>query len=246
MTEKPRQPPFKVIGYLESCFQEKFATPRQPQLAPGAHARLRILPEFLPEHSLKGLEGFSHVWLVTWMHLCTSKSFLPMVHPPRLRGAKQGVFATRSPHRPNPIGLSLARLGKIEGDTLHLYGLDLVDGTPVLDLKPYLPDADHAPGASGGWTEKNEFPRLKVEFSARAEADLAGAPADLRRLIEDVLSHDPRNHRDRAQMAEGFDMGFFVCGRDVHFSVKAGTATVLYIDAEARFVKKFRRQKPAS
>lgn len=247
--EKPPLPPFKVIGTLRSCYQEKFATPRQPKLVPGAFATLRILPEFSPAHSLDGLAGFTHVWLVTWMHLTTSKAFLPKIHPPRLKGAKMGVFATRSPHRPNPLGLSLARLGKIEGDTLHLYGLDLVDGTPVLDIKPYLPDADYAPGAGAGWTAHAEFPRLGVEFSAQALADLAARYGErgeaLRGVIADTLSHDPRNRRDKAQMTDGLDLGFFIAGHDVHFSVTGGTATVLRVDEGKNFVKKFRRTRPA-
>lgn len=245
----PAAPEVRVIGVLESCFQEKFGTPRQPKLVPGAPARLRILPEFQPAHSLDGLAGFSHVWLITWMHLATNKTFLPKIHPPRLRGAKMGVFASRSPHRPSPLGLSLARLEKVEGDTLYLSGLDLVNGTPVLDVKPYLPEADHAAGARAGWVENRDFPELKVEFSAAALADLdrirRAGDHSLKGLIEDTLRHDPRNRRDKTQMAEGRDMGFFISSHDVHFSVAGGTATVLRIETGAKFEKKFRRRKPA-
>jgi tRNA-Thr(GGU) m(6)t(6)A37 methyltransferase TsaA len=243
-------PGLKVIGLLESCFQEKFGTPRQPSLVPGAAARLKILPQFQPEHSLSGLAGFSHVWLISWMHLSTNKTFLPKIHPPRLKGAKVGVFASRSPHRPSPLGLSLAKLERVEGDTLFLSGLDLINGTPILDIKPYLPLADRAENAAAGWAEKNEFPELSVKFSPRALADIArieaaGEPG-LGAVIGDTLRHDPRNRRDRAQMAEALDMGFFLGRHDVHFSVAGETATVLYIDTGAKFEKKFRREKPGA
>lgn len=244
-----RLPEIKVIGNLESCYQEKFGTPRQPNLVPGAYAKLRILPEFRPEHSLEGLAGFSHVWLLCWMHMATNKTFHPKIHPPRLKGAKIGVFASRSPHRPNPIGLSLARLEKVEGDTLYLYGLDLINGTPIIDVKPYLPAWDCAAGAKAGWVEDNAFPELAVGFSARALGDLkrieAAGGAGLRALIADTLRHDPRNRRDNAQMTDGLDLGFFIANHDVHFSVTGGTATVLYIETGAKFEKKFRREKPA-
>lgn len=249
MTQPRRPPELKPIGILESCYQEKFGTPRQPNLVPGAYAKLRVLPEFQPEHSLDGLAGFSHVWLLCWMHLTTNKTFHPKIHPPRLKGAKIGVFASRSPHRPNPIGLSLAKLEKVEGDTLYLSGLDLVNGTPILDIKPYLPVWDRAEDAKAGWIADNEFPELAVAFSAQALADLkrieaSGAPA-MRALIADTLRHDPRNRRDRAQMTDGLDLGFFIANHDVHFAVTGGTALVLRIETNVKFEKKFRREKPA-
>ncbi|PIU20212.1 MAG: tRNA (N6-threonylcarbamoyladenosine(37)-N6)-methyltransferase TrmO [Elusimicrobia bacterium CG08_land_8_20_14_0_20_59_10] len=252
----PAQRPFtlpealelKPIGILESCFQEKFGTPRQPGLVPGSAAKLRIFPKFAPEHSLEGLDGFSHVWLLAWFHLSTNKTFHPKIHPPRLKGGKIGVFASRSPHRPNPVGLSLAKLERVEGGTLFLSGVDLINGTPILDIKPYLPDHDRADGVRAGWAEKNAFPELEVKFSPRARADVARVEASgyagMGRLISDTLRHDPRNMRDKTQMADGVDMGFFLANHDVHFSVKGRTATVLRIETGARFEKKFRREKP--
>jgi len=240
----------KIIGVLESCFQEKFGTPRQPQLVPGASAKLRIYPQYAPAHSLAGLSEFSHVWLLFWFHLNTNKSFHPKIHPPRLKGGKIGVFASRSPHRPNPVGLSLAKLERVEKDTLYLSGLDLVNGTPVLDVKPYLPAADGAAQARAGWTEHNAFPELKVVFSARALEDIAKIEAaggkNFRDLVADTLRHDPRNARDLAQMKDGMDLGFFLWNHDVHFAVTGRTATVLRVETGAKFEKKFRREKPKS
>ncbi|MHB0995028.1 MAG: tRNA (N6-threonylcarbamoyladenosine(37)-N6)-methyltransferase TrmO [Elusimicrobiales bacterium] len=241
-------PPVQVIGVLESCFKEKFATPRQPHLAPGSTAKLRVDARYSPEHSLAGLAQFSHVWLISWFHLNTNKTFHPKIHPPRLKGGKIGVFASRSPHRPNPLGLSLAKLEKVEGDTLYLSGIDLIHGTPVLDVKPYLPFSDSAPAPSTGWVPDHAFPELEVEISGRALRDLercgAGGAEALRALISDVLRHDPRNRRDATQMKEGAELEFFVCDREVHFSVRGGTATVSRVEAAVKFEKKFRRKRP--
>jgi len=241
-------PGLKIIGVLESCFQEKFGTPRQPHLAPGATARLRIYPQHSPQHSLCGLSEFSHIWLLSWFHLNTNKTFHPKIHPPRLKGATIGVFASRSPHRPNPVGLSLAKLERVEGDTLYLSGIDLVNGTPILDVKPYLSESDSAQCSRAGWAAANAFPELKVEFSQEALNNTAaadpGGKTGLARLIADTLRHDPRNARDRAQMKDGMDLGFFLWNHDVHFAVTGGTATVLRVETGAKFEKKFRREKP--
>lgn len=236
--------PIKPIGFLESCFQEKFATPRQHGLVKGAAAKLKILPEYLPEHSLSGLEGFSHVWLLGWLHLNTNKSFRPKIHPPRLKGAKMGVFATRSPHRPNPIALSAAKLEKVSYDTLYLSGLDFVHGTPILDIKPYLKLCDCINEATGGWVEENSFPKLIVEFSQQALKDLEiCGKNNLKELIAETLASDPRNRRDHTQMGQGFDMGFFIANHDVHFTIEGNKATVIRVETGKQFVKKFRRDK---
>lgn len=241
-------PPVQVIGVLESCFKEKFATPRQPHLAPGSMAKLRVRARYSPEHSLAGLAQFSHVWLISWFHLNTNKTFRPKIHPPRMKGGKIGVFASRSPHRPNPLGLSLARLEKVEGDTLYLSGIDLIHGTPILDVKPYLPFSDSAPAPSTGWVPDHAFPELAVEVSERALRDLErlapGESKALRGLVTDVLRHDPRNRRDATQMREGAELEFFICDLEVHFSVRGGTATVSRAEAAVKFEKKFRRKKP--
>ncbi|GFU04886.1 hypothetical protein NPIL_8641 [Nephila pilipes] len=129
------------IGFISSCFKSKNGIPRQPSLCPKAKGTLTIQKSIFtnPEHSLIGLEEFSHVWIIFIFHKNGHDSVKAKVHPPRLNGSSVGVFSTRSPHRPCSIGLSLTKLDKIEGNTLILSGLDLLDGTPVLDIKPYIP-----------------------------------------------------------------------------------------------------------
>ena len=224
--------PMKVIGTLESCFRRKFGTPRQGHLVPTSTAKLKIKAEFLPEHSLKGLEEFSHVWLLFHFHLNTNKTFRCKIHPPRLRGKTIGVFASRSPHRPSPIGLTLARLERIEGDTLYLSNVDLIDGAPILDVKPYILACDHAPDASSGWIGRHPPPELKVEFSPSALRDLGGLGPQgkgLKTLISETLRSDPRNVRDRSQMKEGKDLALILNDCDIHFEVRDGAAVVLTI-----------------
>nr|XP_020036400.1 tRNA (adenine(37)-N6)-methyltransferase isoform X2 [Castor canadensis] len=132
------------IGYLESCFLAKNGTPRQPSICSHSRACLRIRKSIFnnPEHSLMGLEQFSHVWILFVFHKNGHLSYKAKVQPPRLNGAKTGVFSTRSPHRPNAIGLTLATLEKVEGGTIYLSGIDMIHGTPVLDIKPYIADYD--------------------------------------------------------------------------------------------------------
>ncbi|MCX5796741.1 MAG: tRNA (N6-threonylcarbamoyladenosine(37)-N6)-methyltransferase TrmO [Elusimicrobia bacterium] len=225
----------RPIGFIESCFREKFGTPRQGALVPRAPARLRVLPEFIPEQSLVGLSEFSHVWLIFQFHLNTNKGFCSKIHPPRMRGGTIGVFASRSPHRPSAIGLTLARLKAVEGDTLYLEGMDLVNGTPVLDIKPYITACDRPARPRIGWVDRCRAPRLKVEFSKSALADLAQVVprrdrAKVKRLIEDSLSHDPRNPRDRAQLRPDKELAFFILHYDAHFRVQDGRARVFRVD----------------
>ncbi|NP_001089297.1 uncharacterized protein LOC734345 [Xenopus laevis] len=132
------------IGYIESCFMTKNGTPRQPSVCSLSRGCLRISKSVFnnPEHSLIGLEQFSHVWIVFVFHKNGRLSCKAKVQPPRLNGAKTGVFSTRSPHRPNAIGLTLVRLEKVEGSTLYLSGIDIIHGTPVVDIKPYIPEYD--------------------------------------------------------------------------------------------------------
>jgi tRNA (adenine37-N6)-methyltransferase len=219
------------IGILRSCFREKFGTPRQPHLAPGSTAQLTVQPEFLPEHSLDGLEGFSHVWLLAWFHLNTNKGFRPKIHPPRLGGKTIGIFASRTPHRPSPIALSLARLIKIEGPTLHLAGIDLVDGTPIIDVKPYVPDSDRPRKASRGWTQKLKKRPFGVSFSP--EAERAARRAGVKGLLKQVLSLELRNPRDRSQMAEGKPLELLVRDSRARFSIKGGKAVVTAVEERA-------------
>ncbi|WP_035058196.1 tRNA (N6-threonylcarbamoyladenosine(37)-N6)-methyltransferase TrmO [Andreprevotia chitinilytica] len=185
------------IGLLQTPFPDKFGIPRQPRLAPHAVGTLRLLPPFDRPEAVRGLEAFSHVWLTFVFHE-TGGQWQPTVRPPRLGGnARVGVFASRSPFRPNSLGLSLVELAGIDtadGVVLTFNGVDLVDGTPVLDIKPYIPFVESLPDARGGFVD-GPPPQLVVQFSAEAEAAVATASLEypsLRELIVDVLAQDPR------------------------------------------------------
>lgn len=195
------------IGVIESCYKDKFGVPRQPGLVPAATARLRIRADLQPEEALQGLEGFSHIWLIWRFHENRTARYHAKVHPPRLEGKTLGVFATRTPHRPNPIGLSLVELLKVDGDTLWLGGVDLMDGTPVLDVKPYLPEIEAKPEARAGWTEGTERPILEVDFSAEVLGDLEEAgrrhpEVNLHEVISQTIRLDPRPELYRGEGAE--------------------------------------------
>ncbi|AGH94738.1 tRNA (N6-threonylcarbamoyladenosine(37)-N6)-methyltransferase TrmO [Pseudobdellovibrio exovorus] len=188
---------FKPIGYLRSCYPDKFGVPRQAGLVKKAYSELQIAAEFQPEISLQGLEGYSHLWLQFVFHLNSSVRFHAKVHPPRLEGQTMGLFATRSPHRPNPIGLSLVEIIEIQKDTLVLAGADLVDGTPILDIKPYLPHIESKPEARGGWATDVQKDEIQVEFSSVAMEILQKwiertGKKELPEVISEVLKQDPR------------------------------------------------------
>ncbi|MCK0746121.1 tRNA (N6-threonylcarbamoyladenosine(37)-N6)-methyltransferase TrmO [Chromohalobacter nigrandesensis] len=184
------------IGRIASDYPDKFGIPRQPGLASAAQATLTLTPPFDDPLSVRGLEAFSHLWLTFVFHQSPTR-WTPLVRPPRLGGnVKHGVFATRSTHRPNRLGLSLVELVKVDthhGVTLHLRGHDLVDGTPVLDIKPYLAWAEALPEAHSGFAPAPP-PSLPVTFSAAAETRLlVRRDGDsLRELIRQVLAQDPR------------------------------------------------------
>mgnify|MGYP001422916090 CR=1 FL=1 len=146
----------RVIGHVRSPYTERFGTPRQPTvtaqtLADAAvEARIELLPEFTP--ALKDLAGFEYIWVLAWMHL--NEHWKPQVVPPRGPKVARGLFATRAPHRPNPIALSALKLLGVERNIVRVLGIDLIDGTPVLDIKPYVPYADAFPGAKAGWLDE--------------------------------------------------------------------------------------------
>jgi len=185
------------IGYLESCYRDKFGTPRQSGLVKSSWARLRIRSDLQPEQALEGIEGFSHLWLVWVFHQNKTARYHAKVHPPRLEGKTMGVFATRSPHRPNPIGLSLVELIAVEGDSIVVAGADIVDGTPILDIKPYLPDYESKPQARAGWLEQLDPQRIQVRWTDQAQSQLLEwqgrrPQMQLREMIEETLKLDPR------------------------------------------------------
>ncbi|WP_019340671.1 tRNA (N6-threonylcarbamoyladenosine(37)-N6)-methyltransferase TrmO [Stutzerimonas stutzeri] len=184
------------VGFVRSCFKEKFAIPRQPQLAPAARGVLELVAPFDQPHALEGLEQVSHVWLLFLFHQTLEAEPRLRVRPPRLGGNRMvGVFATRATHRPNGIGQSVVKLDRIEPGRLYLSGIDLLDGTPVLDIKPYVPYADAIPDARNGLAE--DAPNLiSVRWTENSlqqalnEASRLGEP--LQALIEQCLAQDPR------------------------------------------------------
>ena len=192
----PMQHSVTPIGHVRSCFKEKFAIPRQPALAPAARGVLELLPPFDRPEAVEGLEGVSHVWLLFLFHQALESQPRLRVRPPRLGGNRYlGVFATRATHRPNGIGQSVVRLDGLEPGRLLLSGIDLLDGTPVLDIKPYVPYADSPPGAHNAIAEAPP-PALVVSWAdaARVQAEAHGQRLDepLAELIEQCLAQDPR------------------------------------------------------
>jgi tRNA-Thr(GGU) m(6)t(6)A37 methyltransferase TsaA len=181
------------VGIIHSCFKEKFGIPRQPGLVKSAAATLELLPPYNVEEALRGIEEFSHLWIVFAFHESVCARFQPMVRPPRLGGnTRVGVFATRANFRPNPIGLSVVELKGVGGTTLELAGGDFLDGTPVLDIKPYIPYADAIPGARGGFANEAPEPQNTVSFSPSAEKVFQTLENPQQQLIRDVLRYNPR------------------------------------------------------
>lgn len=187
------------IAVVRSAYREKFAVPRQPGIVTADAARIEFLSPYDRPEALTGLEGFSHLWIIFSFHLCQRDQWKPTVRPPRLGGNQRtGVFATRSTYRPNPIGLSVVEFEGIEDAPLSIVvrGADLVDGTPVFDIKPYLPWVDAIPEAQAGFAAEPPAALLEVGYTDEARRQLqwrveAGLP-ELERLIEQLLSLDPR------------------------------------------------------
>ncbi|WP_302141072.1 tRNA (N6-threonylcarbamoyladenosine(37)-N6)-methyltransferase TrmO [Halomonas alkalicola] len=236
MSELPLPDAFTLspIGVIESDYPDKFGIPRQPGLAPAARASLVLAPPFDDPLAVRGLEAFSHLWLTFVFHESPER-WTPLVRPPRLGGnAKVGVFASRSTHRPNRLGLSLVELLAIDtrrGVRLALAGADLVSGTPVLDIKPYLPWAESRPEARAGFAPEAP-PQLAVAFSAEAAAALAERPDgdSLRELISQLLAQDPRPAYRKG--AEARTYGVRLRDVDVRFrAVAAGEETRMEVVA---------------
>ena len=203
----------RPIGYLESCFLEKNGTPRQGNVAPTSRATLTVLFGTNPAHCLQGIEDFSHVWVLWLFHDNGNKRLAPLVHPPRLDGGKKGIFATRTPHRPNPIGLSLCKLESVRGSVITLSGVDIIHGTPILDIKPYIPTYDNEDNSADirvpEWISNPPISKLEVKFSALASEQLTAlmdtfrffrTHEEVRCAIRDVLHSDPRSVHMRNKM----------------------------------------------
>ena len=223
--------PMHIIARIHSDFPTKFGIPRQSGLVEQLRATVVFEPEYRNPDALRGLEEFSHLWLIWQFSQEVREGWSPTVRPPRLGGnARMGVFATRSPFRPNPIGLSCVRLTDIRKDphlgcVLEVAGADLMDGTPILDIKPYLPYADAHPEATGGFTGNVGGVTLEVMIPP---ALLEQVPADKREALIGVLSRDPRpSYQHDPHRVYG--MAF--AGVNVRFTVDGETLTVRDIES---------------
>ncbi len=226
------------IAITRSCFRDKFGVPRQPGLTRHAWADLIIQAPFDREDAFRGLESCSHLWLTFQFHEAIRAEWRPVVRPPRLGGnRKVGVFASRSPFRPNSLGLSVVRnegLSRRDGQlVLRIRAHDLIDGTPIVDIKPYLPFADAVPDARIGWADSPPHERIPVSFSAQAEQQLAELDPndypDFRGLIEDVVSYDPRPSFRRGREEERI-YGAHLYGCNVRFRFTSGSVEVVTVE----------------
>lgn len=224
------------IGIIHSCFKEKFGIPRQFGLAEDSSAVLELYPDFAKEEAVRELDGFSHIWLIFIFHKSETKNWPLMVRPPRLGGNKKvGVFASRSPFRPNPIGLSAVRLKKIDAVNgnvlLHLSGIDILDQTPVLDIKPYLPYSDIIESAIGGFAVSAPESGLEVVFS-KAAIDACNQEEkkfpDLKKIIIQILENDPRPAYYPSKKADSDkNFGIKLFDFDLKWTVEDDTIVVL-------------------
>lgn len=236
---------FAAIGQVRTPFKDKFGVPRQPGLAAEAKGVIKLLPDPDLKTALKSLEEFSHLWIVFVFHEHGGKNWKPSIRPPRLGGnRKVGVLASRSPHRPNPIGLSAVSIEKIDldaegGPEIYVGSVDLIDGTPVLDIKPYIPYADSIPDANAGWASE-PIPRFEVRFTPEAEAEIQKqdpvGEKNLRSLIISILELDPRpafqkrQHPVSEKETWGRRYGFDVLEHDVKYEIQDGLFVVYALE----------------
>ena len=220
------------IGVVRTCFGGKFGVPRQPGLCPSAWGELVFHEAYRSPEAVRGIEGFSHLWLIFGFHETIDQGWKPTVRPPRLGGNQRvGVFASRSTFRPNGLGLSLVRLEGIDtaaknAPVLLLGGVDLLDGTPVYDIKPYLPYAESIPDAAAGFAGE-EIPRLRIEIADDAADEFAKLPERAQAVIREALSLDPRPAVRTEDSGRVF--GALLCGKNVRFTVQGGVCTVVEI-----------------
>ncbi len=221
----------KPIAHIRTDFDEKFGIPRQSGRVPSLVGRIVFEPPYRNPDALRGIDGFSHLWLIFDFSKAHRDEWSPTVRPPRLGGNRRmGVFATRSPFRPNPIGLSCVTFLGIEhhpvdGDVLLVGGADLLDGTPIYDIKPYLPYADCHPDAIGGFAEDAVVRHLQVRID---DTLLQKIPEDKREPLIACLAEDPRPSYQADDPNRRYSMRFG--GMDVHFTVSDGVATVMEIE----------------
>ncbi|WP_026292716.1 tRNA (N6-threonylcarbamoyladenosine(37)-N6)-methyltransferase TrmO [Rubritalea marina] len=222
----------KQIGTIRTCYREKFGVPRQPRLVEEAWGWIEFDGEFNDPSYVRGLEAFSHIWLLFQFHQADEQRISPTVRPPRLGGnQRMGVFATRAPYRPNRIGMSVVELERVEisaetGVRLKVKGVDIVSGTPILDIKPYVPFSDSVPEAVGGFVS-GEPERLELEWRCEAPSD-----SRHRSVIEGSLSLDPR---PAYQGADAREYGSAIAGWDLRWKVESGVLYVLSAECSGSF-----------
>ncbi|MFO0756507.1 MAG: tRNA (N6-threonylcarbamoyladenosine(37)-N6)-methyltransferase TrmO [Byssovorax sp.] len=248
---------FMPIGVARTPFADRVSAPRQPAAALGIEGRIELYPGRDFEHALCDLEGWDRLWVIFCFHL--NPGFRPKVLPPRSAGKRRGVFSTRSPHRPNPIGISVVRLERVEGLTVHVRDVDLIDGTPVLDLKPYVPYADAFPDARTGWlmesaprdgeaAPEDPIPAYAIRFDPPAEAQvawLAEQGVALGDQVAAILALGPQPHPYRRIKKEGD--GFVLAVKDwrARFRVEGRTVTVEQIRSGYRPAELATSEDPA-
>ncbi|MFN7824257.1 MAG: tRNA (N6-threonylcarbamoyladenosine(37)-N6)-methyltransferase TrmO [Pseudobdellovibrionaceae bacterium] len=235
---------FQAIGVARTPFKDKFGIPRQPSLASRLKGLLKFQDHPDLKTALKSMETFSHLWVVFVFHKHGGKDWKPSIRPPRLGGAeKVGVLASRSPHRPNPIGISVVKIEKINleaqgGPEVEVSGVDLLDETPILDVKPYIPYADSVPDAVAGWAAA-PIRRTELEWSSEARNDLLAADPkgelELEMMITEVLELDPRPAFQQKQIpvgeraSEGAKFGFDLVGYEIKYQIQGGKFLVLSV-----------------
>ena len=221
----------RYIARIYTDFEEKFGLPRQSGLVPELKGRIVFEPEFRNPEALREIEGFSHLWLLFDFSLAHRDGWTATVRPPRLGGNRRvGVFASRSPFRPNPVGLSCVKLEKVEltekdGPVLTVSGIDTVSGTPIIDIKPYLPLSDCLPEARGGYSDEAAGYELGVEYAPGVRDNI---PEHMRAAVEACIKNDPRpSYQDEPERVYGMNFD----GIDVKFTVLGGKALITGADA---------------
>jgi tRNA-Thr(GGU) m(6)t(6)A37 methyltransferase TsaA len=226
----------KVIGRVESCYKDRFAVPRQSLLVEKASGFIRFEPWVQPELALQGLQDFSHMWVIFGFHLNKVSRYHAKVHPPRLGGESIGVFATRSPHRPNPIGLSIVQIKQVTTLGVEILGGDFTDNTPVYDIKPYLVETEVQPNAISGWSTKVNNSKCEVIFkNEEVEEQLSQwsrklKNPNLKEIIFETLARDPRPLVYRNQNKNYKDVhAFRLFDGDIHFTFENEVAIICEI-----------------
>ena len=221
--------PFDIVAVIRTDFPEKFGIPRQSGIVKNLRGKIVFEPQYRDPTAIRGLEDFTHLWLLWKFSENSDRKWSPTVRPPRLGGNKRmGVFATRSPFRPNPIGLSCEKIVKItenspEGPIIEVSGADMLDGTPIYDIKPYIPYTDSHPDAKGGFADKVYGDLLKVEIPEELTKEI---PEDTLQSLKEILASDPRPaYKEDGDRIYGFDFSHY----SIKFTVNGGVLKVTEI-----------------